>query len=82
MTLGNVIVTDQAASQFSANDGLSAHERSHTDQSAAMGNDVYALVWLAGLGASLATGNYQGGGGCINPIELTAAPGGGYESCW
>lgn len=45
-----------------------------------MGNDVYGLVWLSRLAASALAGNNQSGdGGCLNLIERTAAPGGGYE---
>src|SRR5690606_3374761 len=80
ITLGNVIVTDWARDDF-VSDPISDHEKSHTVQSAVLGNDSYALLWLSGLGTSLLWGQYHGGGGCLNVLETGAAPGGGYETC-
>ncbi|MFJ2370892.1 RHS repeat-associated core domain-containing protein [Microbacterium sp. NPDC087665] len=80
ITLGNVITTNELRDDFMNDKGLAQHEVSHTMQSAIVGNDVYTLVWLGGLVTSILTNNNQsGGGGCLNPIEQTAAPGGGYE---
>lgn len=83
MTLGNVIVTNYSAKDFDSKKGLAQHEISHTVQSAIMGNEMYVATWVLGLGASIVTGQWQpgGGGGCLNPIERSALPGGGYERC-
>ncbi|WP_354245215.1 RHS repeat-associated core domain-containing protein [Agromyces sp. PvR057] len=80
MTIGNVILTSMPRSEFASRPKLMAHEISHTTQSAVLGNDLYVLIWGAGAGASYFTGNAPNdGGGCLNPIEFTAAPGGGYQ---
>jgi len=80
MTLGNVIVTDIAPERFAADKALAHHETSHASQSALLGNDLYAFEWLFGLGVSAVFGQAKGGGGCLNPIEWAAGPGGGYET--
>ncbi|BDZ56202.1 hypothetical protein GCM10025870_32750 [Agromyces marinus] len=82
MTIGNTILTRLPHDEFADRPGLVAHEISHSTQSATLGNDVYVVVWAVGAAASYVTGNAPyGGGGCLSPIELTAAPGGGYERC-
>jgi len=76
ITLGNAIYTTGS----SLGSGVLAHELSHTDQSAILGNDLYAFIWLQGLSVSILRGDYPPhGGGCFNVIELTAATGGNYE---
>lgn len=85
ITLGNVVITSHTSKKFFGTPGLVEHESSHTVQSAVLGNDLYAVLWLGGLGASILSGKYGDpvwGGGCLSPIELTAAPGGGYEACF
>ncbi len=76
ITLGNVIYSKRTIAPTTMN-----HELSHTVQSAALGNDLYAAVWLEGLTASIISGtwNPSQGGGCLNFIEVTAATGGNYE---
>ena len=49
-------------------------------QSALIGNQLYSVTWGLGWLASNADGDDPaGGGGCLNPIERTATPGGNYE---
>lgn len=76
MTLGNVIISNQAQ----VTGGLLDHEESHATQSAILGNDLYALTWLTGLQMSMKYDSERfaqmGGGGCLSAIELSAATGG------
>ncbi|MFM2352951.1 MAG: hypothetical protein RLZZ608_357, partial [Actinomycetota bacterium] len=81
MTLGNVIISNDRSIPA---DTLT-HEISHVNQSAILGNDLYGGIWVAGLLLSVTFDSERygrvGGGGCLNPMELSAALGGGYEQC-
>ncbi|WP_156376753.1 RHS repeat-associated core domain-containing protein [Yonghaparkia sp. Root332] len=81
ITLGNIVVSNRR----DVTGSLLNHEADHATQSALLGNDVYAITWLAGWGASWVFDYPRrsriGGGGCMNPLETSASQGGGYEQC-
>jgi RHS repeat-associated protein len=82
LTVGNVVFTNQVASDALANKRFMQHETTHSTQWALLGPLVFVGLWLDGLFGSIVTGNNRcGGGGCMNPLERQAGPVGGYLAC-
>ncbi len=79
-TLGCTVLTDRLNP---LTPGLFAHEESPTTRWAELGNIAFAIHRSVGLGISQLNPKSReiGGGGCWNYLELTAAPGGGYQKC-